>query len=145
MTHIDGVLVTAAARLGRLRPNHGELWLLDHGVLYRALGLRRTAAQLRKEPGARVPAATVDPAQRPRGRFAAVELERIAAASGANRWIPHDALVSARLRRRLSVSKLWLELHDGDEVVLSWPRRERATPMVVEQLGEWLGERLDAR
>lgn len=144
MDHAEGVLVTAAATAGRLRAVHGELWLFEHGLFYRRLGLRRTARQLRREPGRRAPAQTVDPADRPRDRFAPADLDRAAAASPANRWIPRDALRAARLRRRPTVTRLRLELAGGERVALSWPRREQATPAVEERLRAWLGERLDA-
>lgn len=144
MTDHEGVLVTAAATVGWLRPVHGELWLFDDGVLYRGLGLRRTLAQLRKEPGRRAPPQTVDPHNRPHRRFTADELDRWVADAGPNRWVAREAVRSARLRRRLAVTRLRLDLADGRRVVLSWPRREQATPAVQAHLRGWLGEHLDA-
>lgn len=144
MSDREGVLVTAAARLGR-RPAHGELWLLDDGLLYRALDWRRTVAQLRAEPGRRAPAQTVDPADRPRQRFAGADVDRIATEAPANRWVARPEVAAARLRRRPATARLHLELVDGQRVALTWPRREQATPAVEERLTEWLGDRLDVR
>lgn len=144
MTDHEGVLVTAAATVGRLRPLHGELWLFDDGVLYRRLGLGRTLAQLRKEPGRRAPPQTVDPADRPHRRFTADELDRLVAAAEQNRWVARDQLRSARLRRRLAVTRLRLDLADGRRLLLSWPRRDQATPTVQARLEGWLGANFDA-
>lgn len=144
MTDREGVLVTAAATVGWLRPTHGELWLFDDGVLYRRLGLRRTLAQLRKESGRRAPPQTVDPADRPHRRFPAGEPERLVAAAGQSRWVARDQLRSARLRRRLAVTRLRLDLVDGGRLVLSWPRRDQATPAVQAHLEGWLGGSFDA-
>lgn len=145
MTDDDGVLVTAAAVVGRLRPIHGELWLFADGLLYRSLGLRRTLGQLRREPGRRAPPQTVDPADRPRRHMPAAERDEIVAAAGANRWIARGEVRSARLRRRVAIARLWLELADGERLMLSWPRREQATSAVEGHLRGWLGENLDAR
>jgi hypothetical protein len=144
MSRAEGVLVTAAATVGRFRPVHGELWLLEHGLLYRRLGLRRTARQLRKERGRRAPPRTVDPADRPRERFDPADLDRAAAVPGGC-WIPREQMRAARLRRRPTVARLCLELAGGERVVLSWPRHEQATPAVEQQVRGWLGEDLDAR
>lgn len=144
MTDHEGVLVTAAATVGWLRPIHGELWLFDDGLLYRRLGFRRTLAQLRKEAGRRAPPQTVDPANRPHRRFTAGELNRWIAAAEENRWVARDELRSARLRRRLAVTRLRLDLADGRRLVLSWPRREQATPAVQAHLEGWLGGSFDA-
>lgn len=145
MTDDNGLLVTAAAVVGRLRPVHGELWLFADGLLYRSLGLRRTLGQLRREPGRRAPPQTVDPADRPRRPMAAAERDEIVAAAAVNRWIARGEVRSARLRRRVAVARLWLDLAGGDRLVLSWPRREQATPAVETHLRGWLGEDLDAR
>lgn len=144
MTGDEGVLVTAAAVVGH-RPVHGELWLFDDGLLYRRLGVRRTLGQLRTERGRRAPPQTVDPAERPRQRITAAERDEIAAADAANRWVARGEVRSARLRRRLTVTRLWLDLAGGGRLVLAWPRREQATPAVEAHLRGWLGADLDAR
>lgn len=140
----DGMLVTAAATLGRLRPVHGELWLFDDGLLYRTVGVRRTLAQLRAERGRRAPPQTVDPTDRPRRRLTAAEREEIVAAAPANRWIARGEVRSAWLRRRVTVTRLGLDLAGGERLLLSWPRREQATPAVEAHLRDWLGDGLDA-
>lgn len=145
MTDDDGVLVTAAAAVGRLRPAHGELWLFADGLLYRSLGLRRTLEQLRREPGRRAPPQTVDPADRPRRHMPAAERAEIVGAAPANRWLARGEVRSARLRRRVAVARLWLDLAGGERLVVSWPRREQATRAVETHLRGWLGEDLDAR
>lgn len=142
MTEREGVLVTAAATVG-LRPLHGELWLFGDGVLYRRLGLRRTLAQLRKESGRRAPPQTVDPDDRPHRRFTPDELDGLVAAEE-NRWVARDQLRAARLRRRLTVTRLRLDLADDRCIVLSWPRRDQATPAVQAHLADWLGGSLEA-
>lgn len=144
MADDDGMLVTAAATVGRLRPVHGELWLFDEGLLYRTVGVRRTLAQLRAERGRRAPPQTVDPADRPRRRLTAADRDEIVAAAPANRWVARGEVRSARLRRRVTVTRLGLDLVGGERVLLSWPRREQATPAVEAHLRGWLGDDLDA-
>lgn len=138
---VQGVLVTAAASRG-WSPRHGELWLLDAGMLYRSLGWRETLAQVRAGRGQRLPAQTVQPSARPTRRFHDTEPHEIAWAHPANLWVPKDQLAAASLRRRVATARVELTLHDGTVARLTWPRREQATPAVDAQLRRWLGERL---
>lgn len=137
-TAVEGAQMHSALLLSRTCTTgwgdwvHGELWLLEDGILRRSLGLSMTIAHSFDGPGA---------PDRPRA-FGEAELYEIVHAHRTNFLVHCDSIASARLRRGIVTGRLRLELKDGSTRKLLWMKSEWTRMTLEQRLREWLGEAL---
>lgn len=129
-------LVTASATTGWTDWVHGQLWLLDEGLLRIAGALAQTLAH---GSGPTVPD----------GRIITTPLSPSEAEQHArhrrNVWVPRQAISSAVLRGGWLTDSIVLELVDGEVVKFLWMRHDRAYAPLRRALQSWLGPALEIR
>lgn len=124
-------LLTASATTGWRDWIHGQLWLLDGGLLRVATDLRTT---LRQGAGPTVPGDEVVTADITRA-----EAEAEAARHRRSVWVSREEIDSAVLRGGLITDSLRLRLRGGRSVKFLWLRHDAAYGPLKEALRAWLG------
>lgn len=130
-------LLTASATTGWTDWIHGQLWLLDEGLLRVRTDLATT---MRHGSAPTVPTETPVTADL---TPEAAELE--ASRHRRSVWVPREQIASAVLRGGLLTDSLRLRRHDGGTVTLLWLRQDAAYGPLKESLGTWLGPGLQLK
>jgi hypothetical protein len=123
----------------------GELWLLpDDGLARLSMGLSDTltAADLQ---GFSFRGPTVSSGMANNYGVSAEQLKQRIGEKRSNRWIPFDAIRSARLRRGIMCDRLQVELSDGSKSKLLWLQKDPAYDVLSSLLEQQLGRRLTRR
>lgn len=130
-------LLTASATTGWTDWVHGQLWLLEDGLLRVATDLVRT---LGHGPGPTVPDDHAVTAEMNRS-----EAERQAEQHRRNVWVPRERIAGAVLRGGWLSDSVRLELVDGRTVSFRWMRQDGAYIPLKRALEAWVGQALRVR
>ncbi|MDP8932118.1 MAG: hypothetical protein M3O70_27000 [Actinomycetota bacterium] len=130
-------LVSASATTGWRDWIHGQLWLLNDGLLRVATDLATT---IRHGANPTVPgdeAVTADISRH--------QAEGMAGQHRRNVWVPREHIKAAVLRGGRASDSLRLQLYDGSTVTLLWRRQDAAYGPIKQALESWIGPALELK